>query len=725
MLYGLRCHYDKGWTLLAAFAGIALILATISIYDAVAYTVAEHTGEIGVRMALRRKRRSPPYLLVISRPQNHTPQSGAGFVRRLATANRDQNAQMFWLPRSAHQRIYPCTPNLLQRSAITSDMAALTTTPQLKLVVFAAENYKCLQNVTVPLVSSLAVLVGRNNTGKSTLLDVFDFILEASVDPNAAIQRRGAVVRDLQWRFLENAYCRLTLDFNVPDPLRNQALKWLESQKGEGIVTRLQPGDVNASRFLHTLRYEVCFGGVFHEQISTNNPAEGDITFPLAFLGGKQGLNPHALNLNSLWNYDLDAGMDQYFISRHSGSSSIGALPRLLFHQHEQTPAQFAINWVRGFFAANYHSSPHRKSEDSQQIKSVTAIAPDGANLVQVLHTLHNNEKPTFQKIERDLCRLVDGVESLSTPIDTNSTTTLLYQDFGDAGPLPVPIKQVSAGTIQLLILLTQLHTRPDNSLILLEEIENMLHPRAQAEFARILRENAERLTIIMSTHSPVIASETREDSLYLVKKVQGATELQAFTDEIADELVDEMGIRASYNFESNTVIFVEGKFDERAFEVWLQQKGLTASIIDSGGYSNVQFYANAKILQRRAVRVEKFAVFDGDTRKKGDAKQAIKLLNLDADHVLELDEDNLEVILAQARAIVVAFPALKQPQPEIERLLAGVAPSDLKGALGSILRTVGGYTVENAGLLAAQIDPPAKWLAFFAKVDAQEQKLG
>jgi putative ABC transport system permease protein len=103
-------------TLLGVFAGIAVLLAVVGIYGAVAYTVEQRTGEIGVRMALGAQTRDVLRLVV---RQGMNPVI-LGLIIGLAgtfAVGRLLTAQLY--------QISPYNPLLLGATAIVLALAAL------------------------------------------------------------------------------------------------------------------------------------------------------------------------------------------------------------------------------------------------------------------------------------------------------------------------------------------------------------------------------------------------------------------------------------------------------------------------------------------------------------------------------------------------------------------------------------------------------------------------
>jgi putative ABC transport system permease protein len=85
--------------LLAAFAGTALILAIIGIYGVIAYSVAQRTNEIGIRMALGARREEVAAMVV---RQGMLVAMG-GIVAGVAAA--------YWLTRLMNSLLYDVKPN--------------------------------------------------------------------------------------------------------------------------------------------------------------------------------------------------------------------------------------------------------------------------------------------------------------------------------------------------------------------------------------------------------------------------------------------------------------------------------------------------------------------------------------------------------------------------------------------------------------------------------------
>lgn len=148
-----------------------------------------------------------------------------------------------------------------------------------------------------------------------------------------------------------------------------------------------------------------------------------------------------------------------------------------------------------------------------------TAIAEDGAQTAVALAALKLSDDEAFGHIEHALRRLVPSFRrviikpaKLKHPSNPNPVVgSKLYFDF--QGAKEVPAHHASQGTLVALALLTVLHGHDRPRVILLDDFDHSLHPRAQMELVRMIREllaldEFQDTQIIATTHSPYVLDE-------------------------------------------------------------------------------------------------------------------------------------------------------------------------------------------------------------------------
>jgi predicted ATPase len=153
-------------------------------------------------------------------------------------------------------------------------------------------------------------------------------------------------------------------------------------------------------------------------------------------------------------------------------------------------------------------------------------IDETGEGLASVLALLHGRDYPTFKKLEEHLCAVVPSVRQVR--IDRIPIGHVLHSQsgffgasagYGSAGvgetlvfdtvsASGIPSTCMSDGTLLVLGLLTVLYTSKRSQLILLDDIEHGLHPKAQREIVPLMRQllkTTPNLQIVATTHSPYL----------------------------------------------------------------------------------------------------------------------------------------------------------------------------------------------------------------------------
>ncbi len=178
-------------------------------------------------------------------------------------------------------------------------------------------------------------------------------------------------------------------------------------------------------------------------------------------------------------------------------------------------------NWLFFYF------EPRERMRAANPVKEVRHIGLMGEELAAFMNTMKALDRPQFQAIERAVRTILPNVDGIEVEVNDLGEVELRLREAG----IPVPASVLSEGTLRILGLLALTGAKDAPTLIGFEEPENGLHPRRIQLIAELFKTRAAlaETQYIVTTHSTVLPDLIPEESLYIVRKVDGGTEIRPF----------------------------------------------------------------------------------------------------------------------------------------------------------------------------------------------------
>ena len=167
---------------------------------------------------------------------------------------------------------------------------------------------------------------------------------------------------------------------------------------------------------------------------------------------------------------------------------------------------------------------------DPQQMRSFSKLSKelriDAGNIAGVLAALPSEEKV---KIEEKLTKYVkplperDINKITAVTVGLSATDAMLYC-YEDWNPeTPVDARGMSDGTLRFIAIIVSLLTLKPGSLLIIEEVDNGLHPSRAKELVKVLKDvSSERqIDVLCTTHNPVLIDELSNEMIPFISFVK------------------------------------------------------------------------------------------------------------------------------------------------------------------------------------------------------------
>lgn len=349
----------------------------------------------------------------------------------------------------------------------------MSTAPLITRVVL--KNYKSIGACDVSL-NRLTFLVGPNGAGKSNFLDALRFVadsLRSSLDH--ALRDRGGIKEVRRRSAGHPTHFGIRLELQLPSGIPGAYSFRVAAVEPGGYEVQSEECEVGAAQF------KVRRGEVQHITANVSPPAS----------------------------------IDRLYLVNAAG------LPQF-------RPAYDALQ-AMGFYSLNPQVIREPQAPDAGAL-----LMRDGRNLPSVLATVFRDERAKQWVLEY-LGKVVPGIEGVEAkPVGTLETFEFRQQVEGDKRPWKFPAASMSDGTVRalgILVALAQLQAKVP--LVGIEEPEVALHPAAAGVLRDCLRDAAERLQVVVTSHSPELLDdpEIRDGDIRAVIAERGTTAIGPLDD--------------------------------------------------------------------------------------------------------------------------------------------------------------------------------------------------
>ncbi|MEM2969352.1 MAG: AAA family ATPase [Candidatus Bathyarchaeia archaeon] len=485
------------------------------------------------------------------------------------------------------------------------------------------EKYKSLSNIDLQLNKDLNLFVGKNNSGKSNIIDALVFLsrLAQGRDVVSIFSEYGGYKEIIFGKKLKEK-----IAFNLEFDFSKEDLSFLFHELNLAPEISLDKFREALSKSSYSLQLEENRIALEEVHICYD---KNDIIYAK---GSYRDEMYHCKIIENFRECVIKGNWKLTELGGRSPAISILSVPTM--HSPIRVEESLLL-FLQKFISSFIPLAPVRHSPEAQRALGTFRLNPSGDNLPQVLNTIASSNRRLFEKIMSSAGKIIEEIEEIRSPLKEGTQDTyvsIVEKAFKDT---EFSWRNVASGTKEILFLATLLHTTPKGSLLMIEEPELHLHADAIKKLlslaTKVCQEDDKQ--IIITTHSPTLIDFLSFEKIFTVVKEDGETKIEPLKEgkDFEDTLL-QAGIPKSFLLMHKLPLFlliVESREDVKIWNKFLNREGIDlmkVRVVSSGepGGGNKDMEMG-KFLKRARIPIPFMVIRDSDNKKQEKEKELEK----------------------------------------------------------------------------------------------------